>query len=228
MEIERKYLLDQLPENLTSYPCKKIEQGYLSTEPVVRIRRSDDEYYLTYKSKGLMVREEYNLPLTKESYLHLREKADGVLISKTRYLLPLTGTDLTIELDVFDAPYEGLYLAEVEFPDEASANAFVPPVWFGKDVTYSSDYHNSTLSKGKNYKLPEKNPGAFSTAAGIFPLVCFFTLFCACFLLVLVCFFVHTFFIFAAFTLASFCQSGGAAPSNPLPLISGCRLVLHQ
>lgn len=54
-----------------------------------------------------------------------------------------------IELDVFDAPYEGLYLAEVEFPDEASANAFVPPVWFGKDVTYSSDYHNSTLSKGK-------------------------------------------------------------------------------
>ena len=67
MEIERKYLLDQLPENLTSYPCKKIEQGYLSTEPVVRIRRSDDEYYLTYKSKGLMVREEYNLPLTKES-----------------------------------------------------------------------------------------------------------------------------------------------------------------
>ena len=95
MEIERKYLLDQLPENLTSYPCKKIEQGYLSTEPVVRIRRSDDEYYLTYKSKGLMVREEYNLPLTKESYLHLREKADGVLISKTRYLLPLTGTDLT-------------------------------------------------------------------------------------------------------------------------------------
>ena len=61
------------------------------------------------------MREEYNLPLTKESYLHLREKADGVLISKTRYLLPLTGTDLTIELDVFDAPYEGLYLAEVEF-----------------------------------------------------------------------------------------------------------------
>ena len=45
MEIERKYLLDQLPENLTSYPCKKIEQGYLSTEPVVRIRKQDDTYY---------------------------------------------------------------------------------------------------------------------------------------------------------------------------------------
>ena len=149
MEIERKYLLDKLPENLTAYPHKKIEQGYLSTEPVVRIRRSDNEYYLTYKSKGLMVREEYNLPLTEESYLHLKEKADGVIISKTRYLLPLTGTGLTIELDIFDAPYEGPHLAEVEFPDEASANTFVPPAWFGKDVTYSSDYHNSTLSKGR-------------------------------------------------------------------------------
>lgn len=169
MEIERKYLLDQLPENLTSYPCKKIEQGYLSTEPVVRIRRSDDEYYLTYKSKGLMVREEYNLPLTKESYLHLREKADGVLISKTRYLLPLTGTDLTIELDVFDAPYEGLYLAEVEFPDEASANAFVPPVWFGKDVTYSSVITTVRSVKEKNYKLPEKIPVPFPRLPGFFP-----------------------------------------------------------
>ena len=84
MEIERKYLLDQLPENLTSYPCKKIEQGYLSTEPVVRIRKQDDTYYLTYKSKGLMVREEYNLPLTAEAYAHLREKADGKLITKRR------------------------------------------------------------------------------------------------------------------------------------------------
>ncbi len=175
-----------------------------------------------------MAREEYNLPLTKESYLHLREKADGVLISKTRYLLPLTGTDLTIELDVFDAPYELFYLAEVEFPDEASANAFVPPVWFGKDVTYSSDYHNSTLSKGKKTINYQKNPGAFSTAAGIFfrsfVFYSFLCLLFACFGL----FFVHTFLYFAAFTLASFCQSGGAAPSNPLPLISGCRLVLHQ
>ena len=145
-----------------------------------------------------MVREEYNLPLTKgilpASAGKGRRRSH---LKKHDYLLPLTGTDLTIELDVFDAPYEGLYLAEVEFPDEASANAFVPPVWFGKDVTYSSDYHNSTLSKGKkNYKFTSKKiPVPFSTAAGIFPLVCFFTLFCACFLLVLVCFFVHTFFI---------------------------------
>jgi len=73
----------------------------------------------------------------------------GVEVAVNGNNVVVKGPKGQLELDVFDAPYKGLYLAEVEFPDEASANAFVPPVWFGKDVTYSSDYHNSTLSKGK-------------------------------------------------------------------------------
>ena len=148
MEIERKYLIKKLPENLAEFEHHLIEQGYLCTEPVVRIRRQDDEYILTYKSKGLMVREEYNLPLTPDAYVHLKEKADGLLISKTRYILPLDGS-LKIELDVFHEDYEGLLLAEVEFPDEKTANSFTPPEWFGEDVTFSSKYHNSTLSQKK-------------------------------------------------------------------------------
>lgn len=148
MEIERKFLIPKLPENLDSYPCKLLEQAYLCTDPVVRVRREDDAFLLTYKSKGLMSREEYNLPLTAESYAHLKAKADGNIISKKRYLLPLP-EDLTIELDVFAAPFEGLLLAEVEFRSEEQANAFIPPNWFGKEVTWSSEYHNSTLSRKK-------------------------------------------------------------------------------
>lgn len=149
MEIERKFLIQsqRLPENLQDFPFHQIEQGYLCTEPVVRIRRQDDEYYLTYKSKGLLSREEYNLPLTKKAYLHLKPKADGLVISKTRYLIP-EKDGLTIELDVFHNEYKGLLLAEVEFPSEEAANAYVPPEWFGEDVTLSSKYHNSTLSRG--------------------------------------------------------------------------------
>ena len=147
MEIERKYLIDRLPENLEQYECKHIEQGYLNTDPVVRIRKSNDKYTLTYKGAGLMCREEYNLPLTKESYEHMRPKADGILISKTRYLIP-EKDGLTIELDVFDTPYEGLYLAEVEFSSEEQALSYNPPVWFGEDVTNSGKYHNSRLSQG--------------------------------------------------------------------------------
>lgn len=73
MEIERKFLVDlsDLPFDPKDYPARKIEQAYLCTAPVVRIRRDNDDFFLTYKSKGMMVREEYNLPLTKESYYHL-------------------------------------------------------------------------------------------------------------------------------------------------------------
>lgn len=151
MEIERKYLVDKVPFDLSRYPCRHIEQGYLSTEPVVRIRRDNNDYILTYKSKGLMIREEYNLPLTRQSYEHLKEKVDGRMITKNRYVIPLdkdsSNKDLLIEFDIFDGDLAPLLLAEVEFPDEDTANSFVPPDWFGKDVTYSSQYHNSTLSQ---------------------------------------------------------------------------------
>lgn len=52
MEIERKFLVAQLPDNLDNYNCRYIEQGYLSTKPVVRVRRDNDDYYLTYKGSG--------------------------------------------------------------------------------------------------------------------------------------------------------------------------------
>ena len=146
MEIERKYLVEACPFSLHDYPSHEIEQGYLNTEPVVRIRRYDDSYVLTYKSKGFLVREEYNLPLTKEAYEHLRTKIDGRLITKKRYVIPLKDS-LFIELDIFSGDLAPLMLAEVEFPDEETANHFTPPKWFGEDVTFSSSYHNSTLSK---------------------------------------------------------------------------------
>ena len=149
MEIERKFLIpkENLPDNLASYPCHRIEQGYLCTSPVVRIRRQDDDYFLTYKSKGLMSREEYNLPLTAEAYEHLRPKTDGILITKDRYVIP-EKDGLFIELDVFHGQYEGVLLAEVEFPTEEAANTYTAPEWFGEDVTYSTKYHNSTMSQG--------------------------------------------------------------------------------
>lgn len=146
MEIERKYLIEQPPENHKTYPCHFIEQAYLSVEPVVRVRRQDNDYYLTYKSKGLMVREEYNLPLTKESYEHLLSKADGKILTKKRYLLPIPESSLIIELDVFEGGYEGLVLAEVEFSTQEEAECFLPPDWFTEDVTFSGAYQNSRLA----------------------------------------------------------------------------------
>lgn len=146
MEIERKYLVKNIPGNLKDFPCRSMEQGYLSTAPVIRIRKDQDCYELTYKSKGLMIREEYNLPLTADAYGHLLKKIDGRLIKKDRYMIPLKD-GLTAELDVFKEELAPLVLAEVEFPDEESARAFTPPDWFDEDVTFSGKYHNSSLSQ---------------------------------------------------------------------------------
>lgn len=133
MEIERKYLVSGIPDNIDSYPCRFIEQGYLNTAPVVRVRRDNDNYYLTYKGGGMMAREEYNLPLNKEAYEHLIKKADG--------------NGYTIELDIFEGLFAGTILAEVEFPTIEAANSYTVPSWFIDDVTNDPAYHNSNMSR---------------------------------------------------------------------------------
>ncbi len=143
MEIERKYLVNTLPKNYTLYPCRQLEQGYLCKEPVVRIRQDNDTYELTYKSKGLLAREEYNMPLTKEAYEHLKGKVDGKLITKKRYMIPYG--EYMIELDVFEGALAPLKFAEVEFDSIEEAELFTPPDWFGVDVTFVSKYKNSNL-----------------------------------------------------------------------------------
>lgn len=146
MEIERKYLVDKLPENLSQYKSSMLEQGYISTEPSLRIRRHDDRYIFTCKGEGKLCREEFELDITEKSFLHLKTKVEGNWIKKTRYFIPYEN-NLTIEVDVFDAPFAPLVYAEVEFPDEEAANAFVAPAWFGKEVTFLPGYSNSELSQ---------------------------------------------------------------------------------
>lgn len=145
MEIERKFLIKHLPEKLENYSNEEIEQGYLNTTPVLRIRRKDDQYIFTYKSAGLMSRQEIEVPLSKEAYEHLKPKCDGNLITKTRYRIP-DASGYTIELDIFHGVFDGLYLAEVEFPSEETALSYCMPDWFLLDVTEDPMFHNSQMS----------------------------------------------------------------------------------
>ncbi|SDB05828.1 CYTH domain-containing protein [Eubacterium oxidoreducens] len=147
MEIERRFLIDTLPNDALSHPFRMITQGYLNTSPAIRVRCDNDQYYMTYKGrkfKGSLAVEEYNLPLNKESYEHLLAKADGYIISKKRYLIPDQG--YTIELDVFEGVHAPLIIAEVEFPSDEEALRYLPPSWFGEEITGKKGYSNSYLS----------------------------------------------------------------------------------
>ena len=149
MEIERRFLVEHMPEKPEQYPKQYLEQAYLSTDPVIRVRQSGDgpeaRYVLTCKGEGLLSREEFELPLQPEAYARLLSKAEGNRIAKTRYRIPWEG--VTIELDVFAPPFAPLVVAEVEFSSEAAARAFQGPDWFGREVTYDPAYTNAALSK---------------------------------------------------------------------------------
>ena len=149
MEIERKYLVNDLPADLNAYPHVEIEQGYLCTSPTLRVRRMGDSFILTVKehvagaSTAIQNREE-EFALTRDRYEHLKAKCDGNLVSKTRYRIPLSD-GLTAELDIFHGAHQGLRLVEVEFPSVEAADAFTPPSWFGPDVSTDPRYRNSWL-----------------------------------------------------------------------------------
>ena len=158
MEIERKYLVRSLPENFEQWEHLEIEQAYLCTSPTVRIRRMGDEYVLTIKQKivtssSAIHNREEEFILSAKSYQHLLSKCDSGRVTKTRYRIPMCQTtgeglygNLIAELDVFHGTHDGLLLVEVEFPDTETANAFVPPSWFGEDVSSDPCYRNSYLA----------------------------------------------------------------------------------
>jgi hypothetical protein len=146
IEIERKFLVKEIPDNLNNFEKTDMTQGYLNNAPVVRIRRENDDYVLTYKGSGLLSHSEYNLPLNEESFNHLLKKCDGIIISKTRYKIPIKN-DLVAELDIFKGELESLTFVEVEFKSIDEAKSFIPPSWFGEDVTSDKRYHNSYISR---------------------------------------------------------------------------------
>ena len=154
MEIEKKFLIAKMPD-LSKFTCHEIEQAYLNRNTVFRIRKWDDKYIFTYKTKhdradNLIVNTEIEEEIPKSAYLHLRDKADNYYISKTRYIIPLED-GLKGELDVFHGRLEGLTFIEVEFPSEEAALSFKAPDWFGADVSGDSHYRNGFLSTVDKY-----------------------------------------------------------------------------
>jgi CYTH domain-containing protein len=147
-EIERKFLVDRLPENLSE--SHHIEQGYLGpasdSSVGVRLRRIDlTNAFLTVKGGRGVRRVEVELPLSRNQFEALWPLTEGRRLIKTRFIVPLEG-GLHIDLDSYEARLEGLITAEVEFGSESAAQAFVPPNWFGREVTGDPKYLNSSLA----------------------------------------------------------------------------------
>lgn len=143
MEIERKFLVEQIPD-LAGVKSSKIVQGYISFSPETRIRKKDDTYYLTKKGEGMVAREEIEIEVSKKEADAYFERVISNLIEKTRYYIPLG--KYTAELDIYEGKFKGLVVVEVEFESLDDANAFVPPLWFGEDISNNIEYRNKILA----------------------------------------------------------------------------------
>ena len=148
MEIERKFVLDRLPDDLDGHPHRRIEQGYVAIDPLgteVRLRRMDDDRTLTVKAGAGLVRVEEALALGAADFDALWPLTRDRRIVKTRYRVPLDD-GLTAEVDIYEGALAGLLVAEVEFADEAASEAFAAPDWLGREVTGDDRYANRELA----------------------------------------------------------------------------------
>lgn len=157
MEIEKKFLVDEdilLSQIiLNNYNREDIKQAYISTDDTeVRIRKIENVYceykcFMTIKSKGDLVREEveFEIPYSKYRDLIGCKMYKGNIIEKIRYKIPLEN-ELVAELDVYGGQLFGLISVEVEFKNKEDANNFIPPRWFGEEVTKNKKYKNKNLA----------------------------------------------------------------------------------
>jgi CYTH domain-containing protein len=148
VEIERKFKVAQ-PPDVGDSDGEPIEQGYLALAndgggAEVRLRRRPGHHLLTVKAGGGRSRTEEEIELDAERFDRLWPLTEGRRVSKTRHRLP--HGDRAIELDLYSGDLDGLAVAEVEFPNDAAADAFEPPEWFGAEVTGERGYLNETLA----------------------------------------------------------------------------------
>lgn len=150
-EIERKFLVNELPEFITSqYRGISILQGYITEDTQgrqVRLRSKGDQHYLTVKDAGLLEREEVEIILSAEQFDTLWPLTQNRCIRKKRFEVPYDNH--TIEVDVFEDKLCGLLIAEVEFGSVEESKKLTLPDWFGQEVTHDPHYANSQLASSQ-------------------------------------------------------------------------------
>lgn len=153
LEIERRFKLNGMPAGLDILRMKLIEQQYLvNGVEKVRIRKTTDtkyppSYELTVKNGTGMAKEENNLVISGTTYQELAKLSKFKPLEKVRYEVEYYGNIIEIDRFFHDS---SLVIAEVEFKTEQQARDFIPPDWFGQEVTRKSQYSANNLWKSLN------------------------------------------------------------------------------
>ena len=161
-EIERKFLLNYLPDRVKNGTGTPVRQGYMwsGAGEEARVRQEGKGYTFTLKRGSGLTREETEISLSKKQFDMLWPTTGHRRVEKVRHRVPWHGR--TVEVDLFGGKLEGLRLAEVEFPDTEEAAAFEPPPWCGKEVTEDTQFSNRALADMDEAEIAEQ----FATILG--------------------------------------------------------------
>ena len=150
LEIERKFLLKKLPEQMPESTALTIEQGYLPGERLVERLRAVEvgrrrTYLRTVKVGAGLVRTELEEETSAETFKTMWPLTKGKRLTKRRHRVP--HGKLTWDIDEFTD--RALVLAEIELPSADTAVEipdWLEP-WIEREVTGDVAYLNSTLAK---------------------------------------------------------------------------------
>ena len=164
-EIERKYAVNYLPEDLKITDILDIEQAFIykDEKTVIRIRKicnrnsNNIEYIYTVKTKGDIayhkdstVANAYEIEsyIQEEEFNKLIKNKISSIIRKTRMIIPIEN-NLKVEMDIYKDYLQELITAEVEFPSEDIAKTFQKPEWLGGEIQYKelSNWKLSNMTK---------------------------------------------------------------------------------
>lgn len=146
-EIERKFLVVSPPPADQLGAGVPYRQGYLAGEGTVetRIRIAPEEAWITVKAGTGLSRTEVEVPIPLAEAEALWPHTAGRRLEKVRHRVPVDGG--VAEVDRYGGELEGLWTVEVEFPSEDDAARFVPPPWFGREVTDEAGWTNGALAR---------------------------------------------------------------------------------
>lgn len=150
IEIERKFILPEIPASVRLGAGVHLRQGYLAEEDTVevRVRITPTGATITTKAGTGISRTEVDVPISVGQAEALWPFTVGRRIDKTRHRVTLDDPlGHVAEVDVYAGALDGLCVVEVEFASETAAAGFVPPAWFGRELTGESGWSNAALAR---------------------------------------------------------------------------------
>jgi adenylate cyclase len=143
-EIERRFRVREVPQALGQ--GTRLRQAYLAVDGDVEVRVRDQggTHVLTVKGGRGIRREEVEVEIGSTEFDELLALAPDRRIDKTRHRIAVD--DHVAEVDVYAGSLEGLVMVEIEFVSRPDAEAFIPPPWFGEEVTDDPRWSNAALA----------------------------------------------------------------------------------